>query len=97
MLTKDLIGQIAQSSGMSKKDSEQFLTTMNAIIRENLMAGKAIQITGLGTLEVKERKARTIVHPKTGERSVSPSKNQLVFRPAANLKDELKNIEWQRN
>ena len=92
MLTKDLIGQIAQSSGMSKKDSEQFLTTMNAIIRENLMAGKAIQITGLGTLEVKERKARTIVHPKTGERSVSPSKNQLVFRPAANLKDELKNI-----
>lgn len=93
MLTKDLIGQIAQSSGMSKKDSEQFLTTMNAIIRENLMAGKAIQITGLGTLEVKERKARTIVHPKTGERSVSPSKNQLVFRPAANLKDELKNID----
>ena len=93
MLTKDLIGQIAQSSGMSKKDTEQFLTTMNAIIRENLMAGKAIQITGLGTLEVKERKARTIVHPKTGERSVSPSKNQLVFRPAANLKDELKNID----
>jgi DNA-binding protein HU-beta len=93
MLTKDFIGLVAKSSGLSKKDSEQMLTAMNAIIRENLMAGKAIQILGLGALEIKERKARTIVHPRTGERSVSPSKNQLVFRPAANLKDELKNID----
>jgi nucleoid DNA-binding protein len=92
MLTKDLIGQIAQSSGMSKKDSEQFLTTMNAIIRENLMAGKAVSLQGFGALEVKERAPRTIVHPRTGERTVSPGKNQLVFRPVDNLKDELKKI-----
>jgi len=67
------------------------LTAMNAIVRENLMDGKSIQILGLGALEVKERKARTIVHPRTGERSISPSRSQLVFRPVANLKDELKN------
>lgn len=68
------------------------LSTTNAIIRESLMAGKTIQLQGLGALEIKERKARTIVHPKTGERNIVPSKNQLVFRPVANLKDELKKI-----
>ena len=92
MLTKDLIGLIAKDSGLSKKDAEHLLNTTTAVVRENLMAGKAIQLQGLGALEIKERKARTIVHPKTGERAVAPSKNQLVFRPVANLKDELKKI-----
>jgi nucleoid DNA-binding protein len=91
MLTKDFISLIANQSGLSKKETEQLLASMNAIVRENLMDGKSIQILGLGALEIKERKARTIVHPRTGERSVSPSRNQLVFRPVANIKDELKN------
>ena len=92
MLTKELIGSIASATGLSKKKAEELLATTNAILRENLMASKTIQLQGLGALEVKEKKARTIVHPRTGERSVIPSKKQLVFRPVANMKDELKNI-----
>ena len=56
------------------------------------MDGKAIQLQGLGTLEVKERKERTIVHPRTGERTIAPSKNQLVFKATANVKEELKKL-----
>ena len=92
MLTKELISQISEGSGLSKKDAEQLLATTTAILRENLMDGKAIQLQGLGTLEVKERKARAIVHPKTGERTIAPSKNQLVFKPTVSIKDELKKI-----
>ena len=92
MLTKDLIGMIAETVGISKKDTEQMLSTTNAIIRENLMAEKAIQLQGLGTLEIKERPARTVVHPKTGERTEVPRKNQLVFKPVSNIKDELKKV-----
>lgn len=92
MLTKDFIGLIAGASGMKKKDVEHLLSTTNAIIRENLMAGKSIQMQGLGTMEVKTRKERVIVHPRTGERSAVPSKSQLVFRPVANMKEELKKI-----
>jgi len=92
MLTKEFIGLIANASGLSKKDAEHLLTTTNAIMRENLMDGRAIQLQGLGALEIKERKERVIVHPRTGERTIAPSKNQLVFRPMANMKDELKKI-----
>ena len=83
---------ISEQSGISKKTVEHLLSTTNAIVRENLMAGKAIQLQGLGALEIKERKERVIVHPRTGERTLSPSKNQLVFRPMANMKEELKKI-----
>lgn len=92
MLTKELIGLIANESGQSKKNVEQLLATTGAIMRENLMAGKTIQLQGLGALEIKEKQERTIVHPKTGEKTVVPRKNQLVFRPVANMKDELKKI-----
>ena len=92
MLTKDLISQIATATGLSKKSVEQLLNTNNAILRESLMAGKAIQLQGLGTLEIKERNERAIVHPKTGERTIVPKKKQLVFRPVATIKEELKNI-----
>lgn len=92
MLTKELTGRIAEETGMSKKQVEHLLSTNNAILRENLMGGKAIQLQGLGILEIKTRPERTIVHPRTGERSVVPPKNQLVFRPANAVKDELKNI-----
>ena len=90
MLTKELIGLIAQASGLSKKDAEHLLSTTNAVIRENLMAGKTVQLQGLGALEIKERKERTIVHPRTGERSVVAAKQQLVFKPATTIKEELK-------
>jgi len=92
MLTKDLVGLMAQESGLSKKKTEELLSTMNAIIRESVMAGKAVQLQGLGALELKEKAERTIVHPKTGERTVVPCKNQLVFRPVDNMKDALKKI-----
>jgi DNA-binding protein HU-beta len=90
MLTKELMSRIAEATGQNKKQVEHLLNTHNAILRENLMAGKTIQVQGLGSFEIKERKARTIVHPRTGERTISPSRNQLIFRPASSIKEELK-------
>lgn len=90
MLTKELTSLVANESGLSKKDTERLLATMTAILRENIMDGKTVQLQGLGALEMKERGERTIVHPKTGERTIVPSKNQLVFKPTANLKEEIK-------
>ena len=92
MLTKELVGLIGNESGLSKKETEQLLSTTTAVLRENLMAGNVIQLQGIGSLEVKERKERTIVHPQTGERTVAPSKMQIAFKPVNNLKDTLKNI-----
>jgi len=91
MLTKDLINRIAETTGLTKKRVEQLLSANNAILRETLMDGRAVQLQGLGMLEIKERKGRTIVHPRTGERTEIPSKNQLIFKPAVNLKNELNN------
>ena len=92
MLTKELIGLIKNESGLSKKETEELLSATTAVLRENLIAGNVIQLQGIGSFEVKERKERTIVHPQTGKRTVSPSKKQIAFKPVNNLKETLKNI-----
>lgn len=92
MLTKDLINNIAETTGMTKKCVEELLNATNAVIRDALIEGKAVSLQGLGTLEIKRKEERTFVHPRTGVKSTSPARNQLCFKPAANIKDELKNI-----
>ena len=86
MLTKEFTGLISEAAGLSKKETEQLLSTMNALIRENVMAGNTVQLQSIGTLEIKTRNERAIVHPKTGERSIVPGRNglsgslQMVYR-----------------
>lgn len=91
MLTKDLIANIAGATGMTKRNVTDLMAATNSVIIEALMAEKSVPLQGLGTLEVKQKNERVIVHPKTGVRSVVPAKKQISFRPAAALKDELKN------
>ncbi len=90
MLTKQLIAQTAASAGMSKRRTEELFAATVAVINENLMSGKSVQLQGLGQLEIREKKARQIVHPRTGERNIVPAKRQLCFKPAATLKEDIK-------
>lgn len=92
MLTKDLINNIAETTGLTKKRVEELLNATNAAVRDALLEGKAVSLQGLGTLEIKQKEERTFVHPRTGEKSVVPAKNQLCFKPTTNIKDELKNL-----
>lgn len=90
MLTKEIIANIADATGLTKKRTTDLLNAANAVIIESLMNDQAVPLQGLGTLEVKQRNERTIVHPKTGVRSVIPSKKQISFRPTASMKDQFK-------
>lgn len=77
---------------MTRKRVEELLNATNATVRDALLEGKAVSLQGLGTLEIKHKEERTFVHPRTGVKSTVPAKNQLCFKPAANIKDELKNL-----
>lgn len=89
MLTKDLITEIAAQSGLTKRRTEELLAATTSVVLQNLMSGKSVQLQNIGSLEVKEKNARVIVHPKTGERTTVPAKKQLVLRPAAAMKEIL--------
>jgi DNA-binding protein HU-beta/integration host factor subunit alpha len=63
------------------------------VLQKELLDGKSVQIPSLGTLEMKRRNARVIVHPKTQIRTEVPEKMQLSFKPNQAAKEMFKQIK----
>ena len=92
MKTKDLIQHIATSTSMPKTRVEDMLEATVAVLQKELLNGKIVQVPQIGTLEMKRRNARVIVHPKTQIRTEVPEKMQLNFKPNQAAKDMFKQI-----
>ena len=87
MKTKDLIQHIATSTSMTKTRTEELLEATVAVLQKELLNGATVLLQNLGSLEMKKRNARIVVHPKTKERTEVPEKMQLVFKPNQAVKD----------
>lgn len=90
MTTKELIAKIAAQTGMTKKRTEQLMNATAHVITNALQEDKSVQLQNFGTLEPKERKARQIIHPKTGAKSVTQAKRVVGFRANQKLKELVK-------
>lgn len=90
MTNKELISSVAQTTGMTKVQTEQLLSATSSVISDALIDGKSVLLQNFGSFEVKEKKERLSVHPKTGIRTLTPPKMQVNFKPNNNLKQELR-------
>ena len=92
MKTKDLIQHIATATSITKTRTEELLNATVAVLQKELLAGKSVQLQNFGTLEMKRKNARVVVHPQTKERTTIPEKMQLTFKPNQTTKKKKKNI-----
>ncbi len=83
----ELIAQIAEKSGLSKKDAEKALAATLEVITDAISAGDKIQLVGFGSFETKEREARTGRNPRTKETIEIPATRVPVFKAGRALKD----------
>ena len=54
----ELVANIAEKSGLTKKDAEKALGAFFESVQQALIEGDRVQLIGFGTFEVKERAAR---------------------------------------
>ena len=87
---QELIETVAEKTGATKKDAKALVEALFETIAEALAQGKKVQITGFGTFEVRERKARTGVKPGTGEKIPIPASKYPTFKPGRALKERVK-------
>ena len=85
----ELIGAIAEKSGLSKKDSEKALAAAIDSITDALVAGDKVQLVGFGSFEVKTRAARTGRNPKTKEPVPIAASKVPVFKAGKALKESV--------
>lgn len=90
MNNKEFIANLAKKCGITTAEAtanvESFVNVMTARLKEN----EQLNISGFGVLEVKMRKERLSVNPKTGQRFLIPPKLVPSFRPSSKLKDKFK-------
>lgn len=63
----ELIATMAETSGVSKKDTEQVLNAFIATVQKTLKQDGKVQIPGFGSFEVRERAARLGRNSLTGK------------------------------
>ena len=85
----ELIAQIDEKSGLSKKDAEKALAAVIDTITEAVSNGDKVQLVGFGSFEVKQREARVGRNPKTKEAIEIPATRVPVFKAGRALKDSV--------
>lgn len=87
MKKSDLVEKIVEAGNLSKKDAELALNTTFESIIEAVANGDKVQITGFGTFEPRERKARTGVNPRSGEKMEIEASKVPAFKAGKAFKD----------
>ena len=85
----ELISACAESTGLSKKDSERVLNAAIDAITASLVNGDKVQISGFGSFETKDREARMGRNPHTKEAIEIPATRVPGFKASKALKDSV--------
>ena len=81
--------QIADKTGLTKKQSAEAMDALIEVTVDALKAGKSVGLPGLGTLSIRETAARTGVKPGTSEKIQIPAGKKVAFKVAADLKKDI--------
>lgn len=94
MNKSELVQNLSNKTDMTKADAQRavdaLFNTDDGIITRALKRGDRVQITGFGTFETRERKARTGRNPRTGEEIRIGPTTSPSFRAGKALKDAVK-------
>lgn len=87
MTKSELMGMLANETGLKKKEVENVLQALRNIIYKTLKKEAKIKLDGLGVFQVKDRKARMARNPRTGEMVKVPAKKVVKVRVLKDLKE----------
>lgn len=87
MTKAQLVGALAEKTGLSKKEIQDVMTAQTELAYKEAKNGYTIP--GIGKLVVVHRKARMGRNPATGATISIPAKKVLKFRVAKAAKDSI--------
>ncbi len=87
MNKQELIGTVAESTGLTRGDAVKAVESIFAGITAALKKGDEVRLVGFGTFSVSKRKASTGRNPRTGEPMSISASSQPKFKAGKGLKD----------
>ena len=88
MNNKEFITKLAKRCNITIAEAITNVDAFVNVMTDRLKENDQLNISGFGVLEVKMRKERLSVNPKTGQRFLVPPKVVPTFRPSNKLKEK---------
>lgn len=86
----ELIDAVAGNTGESKATAGKVIDETLDVITAAVVTGQKVQLTGFGTFEARDRKARTARNPQTGAQVWVPATRVPAFKAGKAFKDAVK-------
>jgi len=86
----ELVEQVANQTGLTKKISREAVDTVISAITDSLGREEKVTLVGFGTFQVRERKARKGRNPQTRESIQIPAKKVPKFIAGKGLREKVK-------
>jgi DNA-binding protein HU-beta len=90
MNKNELVTNIAEKSGLTKKDVELVINGLLDEITGALASGEKVQFVGFGTFEARTRASRSGRNPQTGAVIEIPETTVPAFKAGNKLKEAVK-------
>lgn len=87
MKKNELVEKVAEGASLTKADAERAINALVNAVSEALVEGDKVALKDLGTFEVRERKARTGINPRTRETIEIAASKVPAFKASSTLKD----------
>ena len=89
-LTKpDIIKKISTRNGLSKNKSSETVEALLKIMKETLVSGEDVLISGFGKFCVKEKTERRGRNPATGEDMMLDARKVVTFKCSGKLREKI--------
>ncbi|MFT5443086.1 MAG: integration host factor subunit alpha [Myxococcota bacterium] len=93
MTKAEIVEQIYERVGFSKKEAAELVEKVFDIMKETLAEGEKVKISGFGNFVVREKNARKGRNPQTGQEILLEARRVLTFKPSLVLKNILNDEE----
>ena len=93
MTKAEIVEQIYERVGFSKKEAAELVERVFHIIKDTLADGDKVKISGFGNFVVREKNARKGRNPQTGQEILLDARRVLTFKPSLVLKNVLNETE----
>jgi DNA-binding protein HU-beta len=85
----ELVADVAERAGLTKKDAEKAVNAVVDSIEGALTKGEKVSLVGFGTFEVRTRAARSGRNPRTGATLTIKASKVPAFKAGKALKDSI--------
>ena len=90
MTKAEVITKVAETTGITKKDTGAMVDAFLQVITNELASGGKVAFSGFGSFSVVERAARECRNPQTGETMMTEARLAPKFKAGKALKDAVK-------